>query len=71
VDLRTEGSQVLLDVGEWKSPLATRKNDDGTTSIVTVGPGIDGFALVVGDRDGKRTLVLRDMQHEYVFVEAP
>ena len=55
-----------MDFGGWQSPVATRKNDDGTTSIVTTG----GLALVVGTQGGKRTLVLRDMQHEYVFTEA-
>jgi CubicO group peptidase (beta-lactamase class C family) len=71
VDLRTDGPRMLLDVGEWKSPLATRKNDDGTTSLVTTGPGIKDVNLVVGEQHGKRTLVLRDRQHEYTFVEAP
>jgi len=72
VEVRAEGGGYVVDVGEWKSPLATRKNDDGTVSLVTTGPGISGLAFVVGEKNGagKRTLVMRDMQHEYVFVEA-
>jgi hypothetical protein len=68
--VRTEGPAVTFDFGGWKSPVATRKNDDGTMAIATIAPGADGFAFVVSDRDGKRALVLHDMQHEYVFVEA-
>ena len=66
----TEGSSCTLRFGGWQSPVATRKNDDGSMSIVTVAPGADGIALVVGTLGGKRTLVVRDMQHEYVFTEA-
>ena len=71
VDLRPDGAGLVLDVGEWKSALATRKNEDGTTSLVTTGPGVEGLAFVIGERAGKRTLVLRDAQHEYTFVESP
>jgi hypothetical protein len=39
--------------------------------MVTIAPGSGGFELVVSEREGKRALVVRDMQHEYVFVEAP
>jgi len=65
-----EGSACTFDFGGWKSPMATRKNDDGTTSMVTIAPGVVGFTFVVGTRDAKRVLVVRDMQHEYVFTEA-
>ena len=61
---------MLFDVGEWKSTVASRKNDDGTISFITVDPGAEGFEFVVADKDGKRRLVLRDAQHEYTFEEA-
>jgi hypothetical protein len=32
--------------------------------------GNDGFEFVVGERAGKRVLIVRDGQHEYVFTEA-
>jgi hypothetical protein len=50
--------------------VATRKNDDGTISLITIDPTNAGFEFVVGDRAGKRALTLRDAQHEYVFNEA-
>jgi hypothetical protein len=69
--IKTDGATTTLDVGEWKSAIGTRKNDDGTYSIVLLDPGIVGFEATIGAQDGKRTLVIRDAQHEYVLVEAP
>jgi CubicO group peptidase (beta-lactamase class C family) len=66
-----EGPATLVDVGEWKSTVASRKNDDGTISFITIDPTISGFEFVVADKDGKRRLITRDAQHEYVFEEAP
>ncbi len=70
VTVRSSGASRIFDFGEWKSVVASRKNDDGTMSMVTVDPGVEGFEFVVGERDKKRVLVLRDAQHEYVFTEA-
>jgi hypothetical protein len=53
---------TVFDVGEWKSTVASRKNDDGTVSFITIDPP-GGFEFVVAGN----TLVLRDSQHEYVF----
>jgi len=44
------------------------KNPDGTISFITMVPGISGFEFVVG-AGAKRTLIVRDAQHEYVFTE--
>jgi hypothetical protein len=60
---------TTFDLGEWKSKVASRKNDDGTTSFITIDPGTDGFEFVVGERGGKRVLIIRDGQHEYIFNE--
>ena len=64
------GGAVVFDVGEWHSIVASRKNDDETISFITIDPTIEGFEFVVADKGGKRSLVLRDAQHEYVFDEA-
>ncbi len=60
---------TIDDFGEWKSEVASKKNPDGSVSFVTTVPGMNGLELVVGSANGKRTLVLRDAQHEYVFTE--
>jgi hypothetical protein len=50
--------------------LASRANDDGTLSFVTISPGPVGFNFVVGNARNKRALTVREAQYEYVFVEA-
>ena len=60
------GPKTLFDFGEWKSEVASRHNPDGTTSFVTISPGVRGFEFVVGSGT-KKTLTTRDAQHEYVF----
>jgi len=60
---------VLLDFGSWNSHAATRKNDDGTISLYTIDPAVDGFEFVIGTKAVKRTLTVRDGQHEYEYVE--
>jgi CubicO group peptidase (beta-lactamase class C family) len=71
LDVRRQERSVVFNVGEWWSTVASRKNDDGTISFITIDPTIDGFEFVVApvDKDGKRSLVIRDAQHEYVFKE--
>lgn len=54
----------------FKSNVASRKNDDSTISFITIDPGAEGFEFVVGERSGKKVLVIRDGQHEYTFTEA-
>jgi CubicO group peptidase (beta-lactamase class C family) len=68
--IRTLEKRVVFDVGEWKSTVASRRNDDGSISFITIDPAISGLEFVVAQRDGKRALIMRDGQHEYVFHEA-
>jgi CubicO group peptidase (beta-lactamase class C family) len=63
IAVKTANGSTTFDFGEWKSMVASRKNDDGTMSFVTISPGNGGFEFVVTGN----TLVLRDSQHEYVF----
>jgi hypothetical protein len=63
------GDDFLFDVGEWKSVVASRRNDDGSISFITIDPTLEGLEFVVADRDGGRSLVMRDAQHEYTFQE--
>ncbi len=55
----------------WNSLMTTRRNDDGTVSIVSIDAGFIGDeGMLIGVADGKRTLTVRDGQHVYVFTEA-
>jgi CubicO group peptidase (beta-lactamase class C family) len=68
ITVSTSGASTIFDFGEWKSEVASRKNPDGTISFLTTVPGELGFEFVVGS-GAKRTLTIRDAQHEYVFEE--
>ena len=63
------------DGGKWvhggsiEGPVATRKNIDGSTSVVSIEPGAIVLEAVVGSRNGARTLTVRDSQHDYVYSE--
>jgi CubicO group peptidase (beta-lactamase class C family) len=70
LQVRTENGATIFDFGKWQSVVASRKNDDGTISFVTVDSSVGGYNFVVGQRDGKRALIIRDAQHEYAFVDA-
>jgi CubicO group peptidase (beta-lactamase class C family) len=66
VAVQRSGAKTMFDFGEWQSEVASRRNPDGTTSFVTISPGVSGFEFVVGS-GAKKTLTLRDAQHEYLF----
>jgi CubicO group peptidase (beta-lactamase class C family) len=68
--VRMEDGATIFDFGKWHSAVASRKNDDGTTSFISIDPTVNGFNFVVGERDGKKALIIRDAQHEYAFVES-
>jgi len=68
ITVSKSGASTIFDFGEWKSEVASRKNPDGTISFITTVPGELGFEFVVGS-GARRTLTIRDAQHEYVFEE--
>lgn len=58
-----------MKAGFIEGPVATRKNADGTVSLVSAGGGSIGVDAVIGTSDGARTLTVRDSQHDYVYTE--
>jgi CubicO group peptidase (beta-lactamase class C family) len=68
IEVSRAGAATIFDFGEWKSEVASRKNPDGSVSFITTAPGINGMEFVVGS-GAKRTLTIRDAQHEYVLNE--
>lgn len=68
--VRREAGQTWIKTGVVNSPYATKKNADGTQSLVALAPSVLGFELVPGNANGKRTITVRDSQHEYVYAEA-
>ena len=69
IRVRKSGEHTIFVLDGGESRMATRKNDDGTISFINADPPLSGFQFVKGEKDGKRVLIVRDAQHEYVFVE--
>jgi len=69
--IRVEDGGTWLGAGVIDAPLATRRNPDGSVSVVTIGPGAIGLEALVGEGPDGRTLTVRDSQHEYIYVAAP
>lgn len=70
ITISDKGGEKWIKAGFVEGPIATRKNADGTLSIVSVGPGSIGVDALVGSKDGKRTLTINDgQQTQYVYVE--
>ena len=61
--------RTVFDMGRVRSEVASRVNPDGTISFITTSPDMFGVEYVVGTSNGKRSLTLRDMQHEYILLE--
>jgi CubicO group peptidase (beta-lactamase class C family) len=70
ITLKKEGAKTVFDFGEFASEVASRTNPDGSVSFTTIEPGVMGLEFIVGEKDGKPTLTIRDSQHEYVFTPA-
>lgn len=67
--LAKEGGKLMMHTTAIHSELATKRNEDGSWSLVTVDPGFWGADVLIATREGKRVLVLNDSQHEYVWVK--
>lgn len=63
------GGHLFFQAGNLRSEVASRRNDDGTISFITITPTLQGLEFVVGAPAPRRTLIVRDAQHEYVFTE--
>jgi CubicO group peptidase (beta-lactamase class C family) len=60
--------EVVFQFGGWKSRMATKMNPDGTTSFVSIDPGVRGFEFNAPAAKGTYArLTLRDPQHTYEY----
>lgn len=71
INVVRDGRTLVFDFGLWKSRVASRKNPDGTVSFLPIDPGVFHVPFVVSEAAGRRELVLRDGQHEYIYSQAP
>lgn len=65
--VRHEGGRTIFDTGLWSTEVAQRNNADGSITFFSISPTNLGFEFVPGVKDGKKTLMTRDSQHEYLF----
>jgi hypothetical protein len=68
--VQKDGAATRFRADAFSSAIASRHNDDGTVSFVTIDPAVAGLDFVVGSNAGSRTLTTRDGQHTYIFTEA-
>lgn len=70
ITISEKNGQKWIKAGFVEGPIATRKNADGSISIISIGPGNIGVDALVGAKDGKRTLSINDgQQTQYMYVE--
>lgn len=69
INVKQSGVHTVFVWDGGESRMASRKNDDGTISFINADPPLSGFEFVKSEKGGKRALVVRDAQHEYVFDE--
>ena len=63
--------EIVFQFGGWKSRMATKLNPDGTTSFVSIDPGVRGFEFHAPASSGAYArLTLRDPQHTYEYESA-
>ena len=67
--IRRAKGEVRAAFSGYVTRVASIKNPDGSTSWTSIDPGLGGGVFIQGEKDGKRVLILRDAQHEYVFSE--
>ena len=63
------GKDVWFHYGQMQSQMASRTNDDGSVSFMTITPTLQGLEFVVEQGGQGRTMTTRDAQHEYLFKE--
>ncbi len=68
--VRREGGKTVFDFGGWSSEVASRKNEDGSVTFVTITPGADGYELEVAAGPEGRRLIIREAPRVYAFSEA-
>jgi hypothetical protein len=69
ITIQDRGGAKWVEAGAIEGPVATRKNADGSVSLVSTSAGAIGLDAVIGQANGVRSLTIRDSQHDYVYTE--
>ena len=65
--VHTDATGTHVITSSFTSLVASRRNDDDSTSLETISPGMEGYQFVLGVSHGHRALTLQDGQHVYTF----
>lgn len=68
--VRREDGKTVFDFGGWSSEVASRKNEDGSVTFVTITPGAEGFEFDAAVGPEGRRLIIREPPRVYTFSEA-
>jgi hypothetical protein len=73
LEVENKGGVVHFRVPAWTGEVASRHNDDGTTSFTIIEPGVidpdSMMDFVIDNSNQQRSLTTRDGQHVYRFTE--
>ncbi|HWO21523.1 MAG TPA: serine hydrolase domain-containing protein [Kofleriaceae bacterium] len=68
--VRRDGAALVFDFGRFATEVAVQRGPGDEVAFAMLEPGIIGlFPFTVGERDGKRTLVVREGSYEHVLEE--
>jgi hypothetical protein len=67
LEVQQRDGSLWFDFGGWRSEMASRRNDDGSTSFVTISPGVAGYELILDPAANPRTLSVREAHIQYRF----
>jgi CubicO group peptidase (beta-lactamase class C family) len=67
VKITAAGKDVFFDVGEWKSRIVPKKEDDGTISIALIDPPYAGETFFAKTKDGAPYLEAKTPQETFVL----
>ena len=70
IAMRLDGDHAVLDAGAWTMDLGQKTSGEGVRSLEATGVPFAGFEVFPEERDGRKVIVLRDEQLEYVFEPA-
>lgn len=64
---RGASGDIVFDFGSFSSRMASRRNPDGSYSLVMIDPTIAGWPLTTRVEGDSLLIVMPDAQHEYVY----
>lgn len=67
IEIRRQADGVVLDAGEWRSPVGEHKDKSGSRRILLTGPPFAGLAFWPQTTDGKPGLLFETAQQKYWF----